>query len=265
MNLYYTFYSTFGINSKLGAKDTFEIFKMDLTRIESVTFLDTLKDAPATVWYMGRWANSNVQAWFTWENRIGQVYIAAEGGINGKNAAKGLFEGMTNLKEINFNGAFHTEQAETMERMFYGCENLEKLDVSTLDTSNVTNMRDMFRGCKRLEELDVSSFDTSNVTMMATMFSGCTNLEKLDLNTFDTSSLKNIGYMFSGCTNLEEVKLNKWDTSKVDYMEATFMGCDSLKDVDLKGWNVDKVKFYSNFMNRNGLVNGKQWMAFFVG
>ena len=99
----------------------FEVFEMDLSRIESVTFLDTLKDAPANAWYMGVWANSNVRAWFTWENGMGQAYIAAEGGINGKNATEAMFKDMISLKEINFNGALHTEQSESMREMFSGC------------------------------------------------------------------------------------------------------------------------------------------------
>ena len=48
----------------------------------------------------------------------------------------------------------------------------------------------MFQGCKSLESLDVSSFDTSNVTDMAAMFEGCDSLKELDISNFDTSNVK---------------------------------------------------------------------------
>jgi len=242
----------------------FEVFDTDLTRIESVTFLDTLKDAPANAWYMGPYASSCVQAWFTWENGIGQAYIAAEGGINGKDATEAMFKGLTNLKEVNFNGALHTEQSESMREMFSGCENLKTVDLSTLDTSNVTTMREMFRKCYRLEELDVSGFDTAKVESMYAMFSECLTLEKLDLTAFDTANVRNMGYMFSSCVSLEEVDVSTWDTTKVSYMEGTFLWCDQLKDLDLSNWNVANVEIYAGFMNRNALLHGKNWKLFFV-
>ena len=46
-------------------------------------------------------------------------------------------------------------------KMFYGCKDLEVLDVSHFDTRKVTNMRNMFCGCENLTELDVSNFDKS--------------------------------------------------------------------------------------------------------
>ena len=47
------------------------------------------------------------------------------------------------------------------------------LDVSNLNTSNMTNMGYMFSDCKSLTELDLSKWDTSNVINMNDMFSGC--------------------------------------------------------------------------------------------
>ena len=38
----------------------------------------------------------------------------------------------------------------------------------------------MYTNCSGLTELDLSSFDTSNVTNMGYMFSGCTKLEKIE-------------------------------------------------------------------------------------
>lgn len=54
--------------------------------------------------------------------------------------------------------------------MFYDCKSLKELDLSSFDTSSVTDMRGMFNGCKNLKEIDVSGWDTSNVKNMSFMF-----------------------------------------------------------------------------------------------
>ena len=51
--------------------------------------------------------------------------------------------------------------------MFQNCISLTNLDLSSFDTSNVTDMDYMFHGCSSLTNLDLSSFDTSNVTEYA--------------------------------------------------------------------------------------------------
>ncbi len=58
-------------------------------------------------------------------------------------------------------------------QMFYGLSSLTELELSELDTGNVTDMSSMFSGCSGLTSLDVSSFDTSEVTNMSYMFVGC--------------------------------------------------------------------------------------------
>ena len=60
--------------------------------------------------------------------------------------------------------------------MFYRCNNITDLELSSFDTKNVTNMTGIFAGCKNLTDLDLSSFNTENVTNMSYMFTGCHNL-----------------------------------------------------------------------------------------
>ena len=64
--------------------------------------------------------------------------------------------------------------------MFTSCSGLTSLDLSSFDTSNVTDMSDMFSYCGGLTSLDLSSFDTSNVTSMNGMFEECNNLTRVD-------------------------------------------------------------------------------------
>lgn len=135
--------------------------------------------------------------------------------------------------------------AKTTQKAFYGCESLRSIDLSGLDTSNVTDMSDMFRGCSSLASLDLSSFDTSNVQGMSGMFSGCSSLASLDLSNFNTSKVNNMGAayepdkregMFSGCTSLASLDLSNFDTSATKCMSFMFYGCSALASLDLSGF-----------------------------
>ena len=44
--------------------------------------------------------------------------------------------------------------------MFYNCKNIEKIDLSKFDSSNVVNMERMFCNCKNLETINLSNFET---------------------------------------------------------------------------------------------------------
>ena len=85
----------------------------------------------------------------------------------------------------------------------YICHNVtSKVVFKDFDTSAVTNMRSMFYGCNRLTTLDLSSFNTSAVTNMNEMFKLCERLTTLDLSSFNTSSVTFMGGMFYDCGNL---------------------------------------------------------------
>ena len=116
-----------------------------------------------------------------------------------------------------------------MNFMFYHCNSLTNLDLSSFDTSNVREMGVMFSGCESLINLDLSSFDTSNVTVMGGMFYGCESLINLDLSSFDTSNVTDMGYMFASCESLTNLDLSSFDTSNVTEMSRMFNGCNCLE------------------------------------
>ena len=91
--------------------------------------------------------------------------------------------------------------------MFAGCTSLTSLDVSSFNTSKVTNMSYMFSNCSSLTSLDVSSFDTSNVTNMSGMFQSCSKLASLDVTNFDTSNVTSMSGMFRGCSSLTRLSM----------------------------------------------------------
>ena len=92
---------------------------------------------------------------------------------------------------------------EDSNNMFYRgygeqkIKNILDLDLSSFDTSKVTDMSQMFSGMHSLTSLNLSNFDTSKVTSMIFMFASMYNLTTLDLSNFDTSQVTDMGGMFT--------------------------------------------------------------------
>ena len=102
-----------------------------------------------------------------------------------------------------------TSNVTSMNSMFYNCNSLANLDLSSFNTSNVTSMNSMFYNCQKLATLDLSSFNTSNVTSMRNMFYYCYSLVNLDLSSFNTSKVTNFYQTFSRCEKIVSIpKLN---------------------------------------------------------
>ena len=132
----------------------------------------------------------------------------------------------------------------SMNTAFWGCENTivsaEDALVLPADCAN------MLRGCSSLITLDVSSWDTSSVTNMYFMFGFCSDLTTLDVSEWDTSSFTNTSAMFYLCSSLTTLDVSNWDTSGVTNMSVMFLNCTNLK-ADLSGLDIASVTNLGNF------------------
>ena len=152
--------------------------------------------------------------------------------------------------------ALDTSEVTNMNAMFSGCISLTSLDVSNFDTSQVTDMSNMFSGCSKLTSLDVSNFDTSKVTDMNNMFYYCISLTSLDLSSFDTSKVTDMSFMFRECSGLTSLDVSKFDTSKVTNLKCMFKSCSSLTSLDLSNFNTSNVTYMASmFYNCSSLTN----------
>ena len=151
------------------------------------------------------------------------------------------FYQMNRLDSISGITYLNTNSVKDMRRMFWGCDSLTALDLSSFETDSVTNMWGMFVGCKSLKSIDLSSFNTSSVTNMARMFSDCSSLTSLDLSNFNTDNLKDMAGMFAGCKSLASLDLSSFRTNGVKYMSWVFDGCKSLTSLDMSGFNTSNV------------------------
>ena len=121
---------------------------------------------------------------------------------------------------------------ESMIGYFEDFNKMTSIDLSSLDTSEVTNMGYMFIRCSSLTSLDVSNFDTSKVTAMYSMFEDCSSLTSLDVSNFDTSQVTEMSGMFAFCRSLTSLDVSNFDISKATAMYGMFCECPAWATVD---------------------------------
>ena len=210
------------------------------------------KDETVMLWYIPEEVTSSDGTTKT----MYDVWIGGKNGIlqTGTNASN-MFAYLTNVEKLDLS-KLDTSYATNMSRMFYMSSGLKTIDLSNFNTSNVTNMYGMFWRCTNLTSLDVSSFNTSKVTTMQHMFYDCKSLLSLDLSMFDTKNVNNMSSMFYRNTSLMVLNLNGFDTSNVTDMQTMFGLCSSLKNVNLNSFNTSKVtNMLGMFSGCSSLIN----------
>ena len=147
----------------------------------------------------------------------------------------GIFAFLKGLKEIDLS-EFDFSSATTIEDAFMRDGALTKLDLNSVDTSNVTNMSGTFAGLA-LTNLDVSHLNTSNVTTMLSMFADSQNIESLDVSMFDTSKVTDMSLMFNHMASLTKLNVSGLNTSNVTDMGGLFSDLYNIETIDISTWN----------------------------
>ena len=137
-------------------------------------------------------------------------------------------------------------------------------DVSKVVTSLITDMSDIFnpgriykitqatyKNFKTFNQ-DISSWDTSNVTNMSTMFVNAKSFNQ-DIGSWDTSNVTDMSAMFYNATSFNQ-DIGSWNTSNVTTMYSMFYNASPFNQ-DLSSWCVSNVTNYKNFSNGSNLSN----------
>lgn len=170
----------------------------------------------------------------------------------------------------------NTQNVTSLESTFYRIT-ANTLDISDLNTSNVSNFQSAFGSISSLSELDLTNLDTSNATTFMNMFTdfggydnptnliGFTNLNfskvtsmfnmfgnsnilfdnstTFDLSNKDLSSVNNIHYLFRNNKSIEHINLSNCGMTIKNNFNYTFSGCEVLKSVDLSGNTLEVTSF----------------------
>ena len=196
------------------------------------------KDGTVMLWYTPKEVASSEGSTKT----MYDMWIGGENGVlqTGTNAS-GMFAYLTNIEKLDLS-KLDTTYITNMSKMFYMSSGLKSIDLSNFNTSNVTNMNGMFWGCSSLASLDLKTFNTSKVTDMNNMFAECSNITELDLSNFDTSKVTAMVGMFQNDTNLSSINFGSdFNTEKVTTMIAMFSLCKKLSYIDLSEFNTSNV------------------------
>ena len=95
-----------------------------------------------------------------------------------------LFWFCSDLVSINFHETFDTSKVQCMEYMFVQLPLLKSINLSSFNTSFVTNFGSIFSGCDELTSLDLSNFQGTNSYYIERMIVGCKKLMYIDLSSF---------------------------------------------------------------------------------
>ena len=185
------------------------------------------------------------------------------------------------VDDSNFNPLGNFLQCTTlvtdMSSAFYSQSNpYEGIDVTSWDTSSVTNMSNMFHSNSAFNQ-DIGNWNTSSVTNMSYMFyntsafnqdiggwnvSNVTNMSYMfqsnsafnqDISNWDTSNVLNMSYMFSGNSAFNQ-DIGNWNTSSVTNMSYMFYNISAFNQ-DIGNWNTSSVTDMSWMFAENSAFN----------
>ena len=213
-----------------------------------ITSVTTKKDniVPTTAtesWDISEAGDGSVMAYVEDDGTGNSTYkltIGGKGGIIANEIMIYYFSNFEKMTSIDLS-ALDTSEVTNMARMFAGCSSLTSLDLSNFDTSKVTDMSFMFFNCNSLTSLDVRNFDTSNVTDMSAMFAVCSRLTNLDVSNFNAPELTDITDMFSGLTNLETLNLSNFNAPQLTDITDMFANLTNLVTLNLSNFNAPKI------------------------
>jgi len=119
-------------------------------------------------------------------------------------------------------------------------------DLNDVDVSAITDMSDLFYrlsekyNCE-IENIEISQWDVSNVTNMESMFKNCDKFN-CDISDWDTRRVKNMFGMFFNCKNFMSELY--WDVENVEDFKSMFYKCEKFNG-DIRRWNVSKGKDFT--------------------
>ena len=208
--------------------------------------ISSKQDGSVMLWYTDKDNNS------LYEISIGSENGSVEANTNGNK----MFAYLDNVSSLDLSG-LDTSNMTSMTYMFYNSSKLVNIDLSEFKTSKLLYFNNMFNGCSSLVNLDLSSFDTSKISNFSNLFKDCTSLKKINLSSFDTHSATIFDCIFMNCQSLENLNLSNFNTSKVTTMSGMFYNCNSLTSLDLSNFNTTNVTSMGSgmFYNCNKLTS----------
>jgi surface protein len=122
-------------------------------------------------------------------------------------------------------------------------KNIDTIDVSGWDVSNVTNFRKAFCSIFVKEHIEtiigLDTWDVSNGTTFREFFSDAEKLQNIDgVENFSFGSdCSDISYFFANCKSLDDINVSNWNTKSVYWCGGVFYNCENITSMDLSNWD----------------------------
>jgi hypothetical protein len=203
--------------------------------------------------------------------------------VTGITSLEKLFASKTNLNYVDISNVTWGSYTSAYW-MFYGCENLQTINVSGFKAPS--NCQEMFMNCYNSTNLDLSGMDTEAVEIMDGMFKNCRSFAGFDSTAWEgtgwtTKNVKSMTQMFMDCCTTTgpnvsvgtyTINISNFDFSKVESFKEMF-NCDKKTGKDLactiilpsgtlaeaKAATVTTNRMFRNRKNLTSLVNIDQF------
>lgn len=228
----------------IGKKENIKHIKYSLSTPTPVNNAINIEDADS---------DYEIKAWFSSvDNTLYYNTLAPKIFLNPNSANMFLY--FTGVIDIDLS---HLDSSEVtdMHSMFFNMKALKELDLSHFDTRKNTNLASFFGGDVSLQKINLTNFNTENVTDMRVMFYGLNSLQTLDVSSFNTKKVTMMDSMFYELSSIRKLDLSNFDTSQVVSMPTMFAGDVMLDDLNLSSFNTSKVEnMYYMFGNCKSLT-----------
>lgn len=132
--------------------------------------------------------------------------------------------------------------------------NLNKIDLSNLDTSNVDNTAYMFYNDKLDDLSSLSNWDTHQFKVINGMFYGNKLSDLTPIANWDMHAVEGMNYVFFNNQITDVAPISNWNIGQVEDFSGLFQS-NKIQDISsLSKWNVKNVK-YMNYMFFNNQIN----------
>ncbi len=202
--------------------------------------------APGTSTEIASTADSEMPAYLWYDAPSKTVFWWSDADtVYANEDSNAMFSDLGDVERIDVTG-INTSRVKDMSYMFHSYENLYKhIELGSFDTSNAEDMSYMFatHGIKTMENIDpidFSRFNTSKVKSMKGMFYH-SFLPSLNIRNFDTSSVEDMSFMFYSLKSVTDLDLSGWNVKKVNNIVVLFGDKYSLKNLNLSGWELDSI------------------------
>ena len=122
-------------------------------------------------------------------------------------------------------------------------------------------MKYMFINCISLTSLNLSTFNTSQVTNMNSMLYNCKSLVSLNLSNFNTEKLTDISYLFYGYSQLKFVDISNFNLSKISSLSSVFKECQDLAYINFVNFSIKEGNSFSSDFFQSVPDNIMNWIS----